>query len=93
MLFIPTNKYEITNPINNLNVNKASDISGLSANLVKILSHEIAPVLCCIFSEIFSTGLFPVQMKLAMVSSIYDGGSGLEVSNYRSLSFLLTLLS
>ena len=51
--FLQQKKYEIIDLINKININKAIDIFGFSANVIKILLHEIAPVLCYIFSEIF----------------------------------------
>ena len=88
-MFLTTKiKYEIIDLINKININKASDIFGFPANVIKILLHEIAPVLCCIFSEIFSTRTFLVHKKMALISHIYNGGSRLEVSNYRPVSIL-----
>lgn len=84
----PTNKNEIEKIINSLDSNKASDIYGLSVNVLKILSPHISQKLGDIFNESLNTGIFPDQMKLAMICPFHKGGSKLKPSNYRPVSIL-----
>ena len=84
----PSNKIEIEKIINSLDINKSSDIYGMSPKFLKILSTEISQTLSNIFNESFALGVFPDHMKLAMITPIFKGGSKLDVSNYRLVSVL-----
>ena len=88
MFLTPTDTKEVIELINDLSVNKAKDIYGISVNFLKILANDIAPSLCHILNESFFTGIFPDLMKLAMIIPTYKGGSRLEASNYRPVSVL-----
>ena len=68
MFLTPTDTKEIIELINELSVYKGKDIYGISVNFLKILANDIAPSLCHIFNESFSTGIFPDLMKLAMIT-------------------------
>ena len=69
-----------------LDVQKASDIYGLSVRFLKIISKEIAPTLSEMFNESLET--FFNHMKIAMITPTFKGVSRLEVSNYRPVSVL-----
>ena len=91
MFLQPTNKSEIEKIIKSLDSNKSSDIYGMSPKLLKILSPAISETLSNIFNKSFALGVFPDQMKLAMITPIFKGGSKLDVSNYRPVSVLPTI--
>ena len=80
---IRTDKNEIEKIIAALDSNKASDIYGMSVNVLKILSPHISQILSEIFNASLSTGIFPDHMKLAMICPVHKGGSKL---NYRPVS-------
>ena len=82
----PTDKNEIEKIIASLDSKKASDIYGLSVNILKILSPHISHLLSGILNESMNTGVFPDQMKLAMICPFHKGGSKLKASNYRPVS-------
>ena len=63
MFLTPADTKEVIELINDLSVNKAKDIYGISVNFVKILANDISPSLCHIFNESFFTGIFPDLMK------------------------------
>ena len=88
MFLTPTDTKEVKELINDLSVNKAKDIYGISVNFVKILANDISPSLCHIFNESFFTGIFPDLLKFAMITPTYKGGSRLETSTYRPVSVL-----
>lgn len=88
MFISPVTIDEIELCIKELDSKKASDIYGMSAKFLKIMTSEISEPLCMIFNESFSKGIFPDHMKLAMILPFYKGGSKLEVSNYRPVSVL-----
>ena len=82
---IRTDKNEIEKIIAALDSNKASDIYGMSVDVLKILSPHISQILSEIFNASLSTGIFPDHMKLAMICPVHKGGSKL---NYRPVSIL-----
>ena len=84
----PTDKNEIEKIISSLDSNKASNIYGLSVDVLKILSPHISELLSDIFNESLSIGVFPDLMKLAMICPIHKSGSKLKASNYRPVSIL-----
>ena len=88
MFLSPVAIEELELCIKELDSKKASDIYGMSANFLKIMTSEISESLCRIFIESFSKGIFPDHMKLAMILPFFKGGSKLEVSNYRPVSVL-----
>lgn len=86
---MPTDKKEeIIKLIGDLSVKKGNDICGFSTEFVKIIPHDIAPILTDIFNTSSEIGIFLDRMKIAMISPIYKGGLKLEISNYRPLSVL-----
>ena len=91
MFLQPSNKIGIEKIINSLDINKSSDIYGMSPKFLKILSTEISETLNNIFNESFALRVFPDHMKLAMITPIFKGGSKLDVSNYRPVSVLPTI--
>ena len=85
---IRTDKNEIERIIAALDSNKASDIYGMSVDVLKILSPHISQILSEIFNESLSTGIFSDHMKLAMICPVHKDGSKLKISNYRPVSIL-----
>ena len=55
---------------------KASNIYGMSAKFLKIMTSEMPESLYMIFNESFSKGIFPDHIKLAMVLPFFKGGGG-----------------
>ena len=74
MFISPVTIDEIELCIKELDSKKASDIYGMSAKFLKIMTSEISEPLCMIFNESFSKGIFPDHMKLAMILPFYIGG-------------------
>ena len=83
MFLSPVTIEELEVCIKELDSKKASDIYGMSAKFLKIMTSEISESLCMIFNESFSKGIFPDHRKQAMTLPFFKGSSKLEVSNYR----------
>ena len=60
----------------------------VAPKLLKILSPAISETLSNIFNKSFALGVFTDHVKLAMITPIFQGGSKLDVSNYRPVSVL-----
>ena len=76
---------EVTNIINNFNNNKSSDFS---VRALKLIKHQIAPVLAVLFNDCMHSGVFPDGLKIARVLPLYKGGKTHLMSNYRPISIL-----
>lgn len=83
-----TNPGEVLNLINNLALNKPSDLSGISPKLIKIGSSVLANPLAQIFNKSFVEGIFPDNLKVAKVFPVHKGESITVMSNYRPISIL-----
>ena len=60
--------------INSLNTKKSSDIYGMSATFLKILSSSVSETLSTLYDESFSQGIFPKHKKHAMVTPVQKRG-------------------
>ena len=49
---------------------------------------SIAPVLCRIINQSFSSGIFPSALKTARVCPVFKSGDRANVNNYRPISVL-----
>jgi len=49
---------------------------------------SIAPVLCRIINQSFSSGIFPSALKTARVCPVFKSGDRAKVNNYRPISVL-----
>ena len=76
---------EITNIINDFSNNKSSDFS---VRALKLIKHQIAPVLALLFNDCMHCGVFPDELKIARVLPLYKGGKTHIMSNYRPISIL-----
>ena len=56
--------------------------------LLKMISRPISLPLCLIINESFTTGIFPDNLKLAKVITLYKKGSRDNPTNYRPISLL-----
>ena len=74
--------------LKNLNPAKAPGPDGISARVLKELSHEIAPSLAMIFRQSYDTGKIPSGWKVAHVSPVYKKGEHYKPSNYRPISLV-----
>ncbi|XP_072182188.1 uncharacterized protein [Diadema setosum] len=69
-----------------LNPSKASGPDEIPPKLLKLMAHEIAPVLSFLFQQSYNTGTIPSQWKQALVSPIHKSGEKNDPSNYRPIS-------
>ncbi len=86
--FQPTNRYEVLTHLNNLNVNKASDIYNFPVNIIKGAADLIAGPLAIIINKSLVEGVFPDTLKYAKVTPLFKSGIKSEIKNYRPISVL-----
>lgn len=79
---------QVTEEINDIPINKASGLDGVSTKLLKDAVNVIAPILCTIFNMSLLQGCFPDELKVARVTPIYKSCNKDDLSNYRPISIL-----
>ena len=79
---------DIVKIISKLNPKKAHGFDGISAELLRKCSHEIAFPLKLIYDKALQTGLYPNTWKKANVQPVHKKNSRQIVSNYRPISLL-----
>ena len=79
---------EIEALINSLQEGKAIGPYSVPIKLLKMISRPISPPLYLIINESFTSGIFPDNLKLAKVNTLYKKGSRDNPTNYWPVSLL-----
>ena len=74
-----------------LKANKAIGLDKISARLLKISAHTIAPSVVKLLNLSTRTSQFPKLWKCAKISALFKSGDRTNASNYRPTSILPTL--
>ena len=74
--------------LNTLKISKACGHDKILPKLLRDSAIVIAPILSHIFNQSINTGIFPKDLKTAVISPLYRDGSKTECSNYRPISVL-----
>ena len=88
----PTDSTEVSNIISSLNPGKSDGPNSIPIKILKLLNKDISDQLVILFSQSFSSGIFPSILKTSKIIPIYKKGSKLECSNYRPISFVFKIL-
>lgn len=84
----PTSAQEIAILINNLKNDVSAGHDDIRSVPIKHVAAYISEVLSYLANLMFTTGVFPDDLKIARVCPIYKGGNRKEMSNYRPISVL-----
>ena len=84
MFINPVNETEVIRIIKLCKPKDSMDYDDIS---MWIAPHVVKP-LVHIFNPLFSTGIFPSEMKIAKVIPLFKNGNKLDFSNYRPISLL-----
>ena len=84
----PVTHFEVEDIISNLDSAKSIGPYSIPVNLLKILKRHISHPLAELVNQSFLKGIFPHNLKVAEVVSIYKKGDPEDVSNYRPISLL-----
>lgn len=87
----PTDEEEVSSCILNLKKLHSTGRDSISAGFLVRYIHILASPLTYLINLMFSTGIFPSELKLAEVIPIHKGGARDCVNNYRPISMLPTL--
>ena len=86
--FLPITPNEVFKQILSLNSHKALGSDNISGKYIKTASEFISTTLREIFNKCVIEGIFPNELKIAKVISLYKNGSKQQPSNYRPISIL-----
>ena len=77
--------------LSNLNPSKAAGPDLLPTRILKMVSKEIAPVLCAIYQQSYNTGQVPLDWQQANVTAVFKKGDKTNPANYRPVSLTCIL--
>lgn len=84
----PTNEIEIIKTINTLKNKDSSGYDGITSKIFKKIKFHLAGPLKFIFNMSFKTGIFPQELKLAVIIPLHKKGPSNLMTNYRPISLL-----
>ena len=89
--YTEVNEEIILDIIGNLKNSNSCGFDDLSTNTLKSIKHSVTKPLAIIINQIFNTGEFPEQLKIAKVIPIFKKDDNLQFNNYRPISLLPVL--
>ena len=82
---------EICEVIKCLNSKNSCGSDGISSKLIKYIIEELSMPLTVIINQIFTTGIFPDNLKTAKIHPLLKAGDPLLATNYRPISLLTSI--
>ena len=79
---------ELVSVLKKTKVSKSSGLDKISSKLLKAAGNSIIESLAYLFNLVLNAGIFPDDMKLAKVTSIYKCGSKTDCGNHRPISVI-----
>lgn len=84
----PTTPSEVQKQIMGLQNNVAAGLDNIRVVPIKKASCTISEILSNIINNMFATGIFPDDLKVARVNPVYKGGGENHLKSYRPISVL-----
>lgn len=91
LFLTPVSIQEMTDLVLGLDSNKGPGIDGITAEILKNCVHNLSPILVHILNNVFTSGKYPDELKIAKITPIFKDGDRLQPANYRPISVLPTL--
>ena len=88
MFLKPVTPNEISEIAQKLKNKHSSGFDEVPTSIVKIATIEVKNVLCYIINNSFSYGVFPENLKIALIKPLYKKGDPENLDNYRPISLL-----
>jgi hypothetical protein len=86
MQIIPITEGEMRSTISSLKSKNASGYDGISTQILKLCGNKISKPLAFIFNKSRTMGVFPEQLKYAVVIPLHKEGDVSNMANYRPVS-------
>ena len=80
--------YELKDAFFSLKINKSSGVDDVSFNIIKKFFGVLCEPLIYLFQLSLEKGVFPGDLKMAIVTPIYKASDNSDISNYRLISVL-----
>ena len=77
--------------IQNLPSKNSCGLDGISSKLIKIIEPAIIKPLTLLINQVFNTGIFPDELKIAKVIPLFKKDDPTLLKNYRPISLLSTI--
>ena len=87
----PTTPHEVTGIIKSMKNSSAYDIYGLNIIIIKQIADLIVEPLSEIINCIFSSGIFPDDLKISKVIPLQKNSNDLSIGNHRPISIVPTI--
>lgn len=88
MFLKPVSLTELCNISKQIKNKHSSGIDEVPTSIVKVSIPEIPEVLCHLINNSFKYGIFPDQLKMALIKPLYKKGDPRLMENYRPISLL-----
>ncbi|KAF6214319.1 hypothetical protein GE061_009059 [Apolygus lucorum] len=82
----PVSELEVLRIIDRMKNSASQDIYGLSAVFLKKAKSSVAPVICKLVNTVFSTGEFPLELKLSKVIPVPKKSKSSSVDEFRPIA-------
>ena len=79
---------EVRKLLEKLETKKSTGLDNLPPRMLKIAAGVLAPSLAFLFNQSISSGIVPIEWKLARVTPIFKKGKRQDVNNYRPISII-----
>jgi hypothetical protein len=89
--FQQTNENDVLKVLKEIDVTKATGCDNLPPRIIKYSISYLVPILTLLINKCVDECVFPMQLKLAEISSIFKKKDRLEKENYRPVSILVVL--
>lgn len=88
MFLRPVTSVEICQIAQKLNNKDSSNIIEIPTSLIKQAVPEVQGILCYVVNNSFRFGVFPDQLKTALIKPLFKRGDPEYMDNYRPISLL-----
>ena len=75
----------------NVNVSKGAGYDCIAPKILKLAAVNLTPHITSLINDMFTSSVFPKQLKKAEICPLYKKGSNLDKANYRPVSILTSI--
>ena len=90
MFLYKTNTSEVGQIILKLNKDSAAGYDNINVKDILLIQEKMVPILTILINDIFSSGIFPKELKIGKVIPIHKNGDLTDIQNYRPITEVCT---